>query len=519
MSILHTLQKNILLVAITVVVSGVFVYFSFFKETLPDVDFVVVQKSDVVQEVSATGRVRPNTRVDLAFEKTGKIASIFVGVGERVVRGQTLIRLDNSDVYAELGKARANIKVQQAKLSELRAGTQQEEIDVQQVKVDNAMLAHQDARKNLVVQLKDAYTKADNAVRNHVDQFISNAQGISPQVDFTVTDGVLETTVESSRVAIEVLLVAWQSSVDTLSEVSDLEKATAEAENNLDTVKSFLNSVSLVVNMLKTNSTISQVTIDGYRADVATARTDVNKAIGNVQDAEEKEKDEIALLALAEQELRFISAAPRAEKIDAQEAEVEAAEASALQYESELAKTILRAPLNGVIATQDTNVGEVVLAQEIIVSLISDAEFEIEVNIPEADIADVAVGDVARVTLDAYGNDAVFMATVTSIDPAETILEGVATYLTKLAFKEKDERVRSGMTANIDIETGVRKDVIAVPTRAVVVRDGEKIVRRMESNGELTEVPVVTGLRGSDGRVEIAEGVAEGDRVVIYIKL
>ena len=47
---------------------------------------------------------------------------------------------------------------------------------------------------------------------------------------------------------------------------------------------------------------------------------------------------------------------------------------------------------------------------------------------PEADIAKVAIGDLASSTLDAYGSYVDFPAQVTMIDPAETVIEGVPTY-------------------------------------------------------------------------------------------
>ena len=150
-----------------------------------------------------------------------------------------------------------------------------------------------------------------------------------------------------------------------------------------------------------------------------------------------------------------------------------------------------------------------------IISLISESEFEIEARVPEADIAAVKIGDFAQVTLDAYGNDVVFEARVVAIDPAETIVEGVATYKTTFAFLVKDARVRSGMTANIDVVTDRREGVVVVPRRAVITRGDEAFVRIMNSAGVVGEVKVKIGLVGSDGNAEIIGGIREGDAAVI----
>jgi len=103
------------------------------------------------------------------------------------------------------------------------------------------------------------------------------------------------------------------------------------------------------------------------------------------------------------------------------------------------------------------------------------------------------------------------------IDPAETIIEGVPTYKTTVEFLLPDERVRSGMTANMDIIGERRSNVIAVPQRAVFTRGSEKFVRILGADGKTSnEQKVETGLRGSDGNIEILSGLNEGERVVIF---
>ena len=136
---------------------------------------------------------------------------------------------------------------------------------------------------------------------------------------------------------------------------------------------------------------------------------------------------------------------------------------------------------------------------------------------PEADIAKVAVGNGSLVTLDAYGRDVVFEAKVVAVDPAETIVDGVATYKVTFQFVKNDERVKSGMTANIDIKSASRENVIAVPQRAIIRKNGDQFVRIADGES-FREVKVETGLRGSDGNIEIISGINEGDKVITFSK-
>lgn len=488
------------------------------KDTAPQFDFIIAKRADILREVNVTGRVKPSESVDLAFEKTGKVESISVGVGDRVFIGQILVKLESDIIEAELIQARANVKIQQAKLDELVAGPTIEEIEVQKVKVKNAEASFADAEKNLITKLQDGYTKSDDAVRNKADQFISNPQNTNPQINFTVNDSRLKTSIEGGRVLIESMLAPWQEGVRALSLDSNLTQATLEAKQNLNIIKTFLDDVSFAVNALKTSTNFSQATIDGYRADVSTARTNIDIALSVIVTAEEKLKDAESALFLEKEKLVLEQAGTRIEQIIAQEAKTEEVQGVVAQKQAELGKTVLWTPINGVITKQETNVGEIVSANTVIVSLISTSEFQIEANVPEADIAKISINDKALVTLDAYGSDVVFEVRVVSIEPAETIIEGVATYKTIFQFVEKDDRVFSGMTANIDIKSGERKDVVVVPARAVIIRNGNKVVRVFNENDTIIEVHVITGFRGSNGSIEIIEGIQEGDKVVTFIE-
>ena len=489
--------------AVAVLASAAAVYFYFFREAAPEIDFVLAERGEVIQEVSVTGKVEPAESVELAFEKGGKVVYINVKIGSVVFPGQKLAGLDNSELAASLAEAKANVAIQEAKLAELLLGTRPEEIEVQRAKV-------KEAGEDLLNKIKDAYTKADDAVRNKVDQFISSPRSSAPALSLSSLDSTSKSEVEAGRVYMESLLNFWKTSVDMLSLSADATSEAKTAKENLLKVRGFLEKVALAVNSATANSIISQATLDGYRTDVATARTNVNTALNSVSAAESN-------LAVKEKELELKMSGTLSQQIEAQKAQIEQTKAKAENLKAQLLKTELYSPLSGVVTKQDAKVGEIVPANSAVVSVISRAQFNIKTNVSEVDIAKIKVGNEASVTLDAYGNDVQFGARVTFIDPAETVVEGVSTYKVTLEFFEEDEKIKSGMTADLDIKTDKRSGVVYVPQRAVITQDGEKFVQVL-GGGQVKEVPVKTGLRGSDGRVEIMEGVKEGDKVVVTFK-
>ncbi|MBI5742804.1 MAG: efflux RND transporter periplasmic adaptor subunit [Candidatus Niyogibacteria bacterium] len=503
-------------IIIIILIGAAIWYFSRAKQ--PTYEFASATRGKVEQVVSVTGRVKPAESVELAFETGGRVARVYAAVGDKVTAGQALVALDNRDLAAQLAEVKANAAAQQAKLDELRRGTRPEELTVYEVKVANAEAAFADARRNMEDKLRDAYTKSDDAVRNRVDQFVSSPRSSSPQLTFTLSDNQLKSDIEWGRFGVETKLAAWEKSLAGIMATSNLNVLNDEAVKSLDAVKSFLDKVALAVNSLTANSTLTQTKIDGWRADIATARTNVNTATSNLSAAAEKLKTAQSALDLAKQELSLARSGSTPETIRAQEAALAQAEASVLSAEAKLSKTVLYSPIGGTVTQKNFKVGEMIAANATAIAVISASSFEVEVNVPEADIAKVSLHDTADITLDAYGSGAVFKALVVKIDPAETMVEGVATYKTTLQFADGDARIKSGMTANIDILTERRENVIVLPRRAVVAQGGERYVRELEANGNVREVSVQTGLYGSDGNVEILSGVNEGDKVIVFIK-
>ncbi len=506
-------KRKILITVILIAILAISGYFYFNRQTGLDIETVEVKRGNVFQEVSVTGSVKPSEDVDLAFENGGKVSKIYVGVGDIVVSGQALVQLDDSEVYASLAGAKATLKTKEAELDELIRGTRNEEITISQTKVNNAQTVLDESKKTLVEKIKNSYTTCDDAIRNKADSFFKTPAIPAPQLNFSVSDSQLKIDIENQRMTIEEALNSWNLSLAKITVDSNLTLYVSEAKSNLNKASAFLDKANSALNSLSASASISQTTIDGWKAGVSTARTNISTAIDSVSTAETNFKNAQSALSLAQQELNLEIAGSTIEEIKAQEAQVEKARADVLTYQVQVDKTVLRSPISGIVIKQDAKIGEIVSANSVIVSVISGNQFEIESKIPEADIAKVKIGDLASITLDAYGEDVIFDARVVKIDPAETIVEGVATYKTTFQFEKNDDRIKSGMTANIDISTDKRENVLVVPQRAVISEGTEKFVMVDNGTSNPEKRKIETGLRGIDGNVEIISGLNEGEKI------
>ncbi|MDO8572267.1 MAG: efflux RND transporter periplasmic adaptor subunit [bacterium] len=508
-----TRSKIIIIVAVAVIGVGGFLYFN--RTQTSSYETVAVKRGTLTQEVSVTGTVTPVKSAVLAFEKGGKIKGIYVDVGQRVVAGQVLAETDNAELKAGILDAEANLAAENAKLAEFKRGSRPEELQVSETKVANAKISQMDADQNLRDKIGDAYTKADDAVRNQVDQFMSNPRTSTPQLNFVVADEQLRINIVEKRYVIELLFLPWQKDISLLGNTLAPKQSGKLAQENLATIKGFLDKVALAVNAITPSGTLSQTTIDNYKGSITTARSNINTAIVNLTAAEEKFRTADGTLLLAQNELTLKQAGTNEEQIAGQEARVKQAEAKVETAHAQFEKTILRSPISGVITKKDTRVGEIISGNGSVLSVITDQNLELDVNIPETDIAKIKIGNTATVTLDAYGDGVIFGATIGSIDPAATVIESVPTYKTTLYFIKYDSKVKSGMTANIDILTNKRENTLSVPTRAITMNGVGASVNVENSDHTIRTIPVTIGMKSSDGRTEIIDGLKEGDRVIL----
>lgn len=220
------------------------------------------------------------------------------------------------------------------------------------------------------------------------------------------------------------------------------------------------------------------------------------------------------------------------------ESSLAGAEADISRTEEGLAKTVILAPMDGVITALNAEVGEVVMIGTMnnpgtVIMTIADLDrMQVNAQVSESDIAVVDEGQPCRVHLIAY-RDQVFSGTVTHISLQRRVAQdGSGFFETEVEIDLQGRRLRSGLTSNVDIEIG-RHEGLVIEDQAIRdvpiddlpedVRRGNPLVdldRRTTQavyrsiDGKAVVAPVATG--PSDlTRTLILDGLEEGDRVIV----
>lgn len=204
----------------------------------------------------------------------------------------------------------------------------------------------------------------------------------------------------------------------------------------------------------------------------------------------------------------------------AQEERIRSAEAQVRAIVSQINDTTLISPIDGIVIGRSADAEENVAMNSPVVTVAKQNDLIIFSNVPESDIAKLKVGQKADITLDAFGDNEVFFGTVTSIDPASTVIQDVVYYRIKLNLDNLQEKIKAGMTANIDVRTAEKNNVLMMPMRAVQY-DGKQAMTEvmLDAVKNVTEKRKITiGLSGDDGMVEVLSGVKVGEKVVTFSK-
>lgn len=483
---LRFLKNKYVIIALVILVGVAFFWVRSGKKA-PVLEIADAVTTNITEKVGVTGKVAPFQKAELGFEKSGTVSALFVAVGDRVEKGAALASLSDEQTHASLLGAQASLRVAEANLAD---------------NITDTNLDFLNSQKNALIAARDSYVSVNSAIVNGVDTLFTNATSINPSLVFTPETYATQRLIENKRASVSHALEAWRGDIETITSPADAAMLVDKVNAHLSVVKDFLATLSTaVLAYVRNNSASSPTTVSTYLETINTANTNLNTAISAVTTAQNN----------------LDTARPKS--VLSLQAKVDQARADVANLEAQYGKSFVRAPFDGVITRVDPHIGDVVTSGQQIFGIMGGQSFKVEVNVPEANIAKISLNNPASITLDAYGEDTQFPAHVIAIDPAETVVEGVPTYKVTLQFDSKDDRIRSGMTANIDIVVDSKTNVVGVPFRAVIEKEGKKIVRVVNADGKtFTEVPVETGVKGSEGMVEITSGISAGTKIVTFAK-
>lgn len=198
-----------------------------------------------------------------------------------------------------------------------------------------------------------------------------------------------------------------------------------------------------------------------------------------------------------------------------------------------LEKTQVTSPMAGMVTAKHIELGETAVPGlqnqpgTVLLTVSDMSRVEAEMDVDEASIPGVKLGQPAQVRIDAYPNQT-FEGVVTEVGGSpivQTNTNEAIKFKVKVQLRQPPAGIKPGLSTQADIFTGSRSQVLAVPIQALVVQDlksrpGEPLAPREEEgvfvvqDGKAAFRPLKTGLMG-DLTVEVLDGLKGGEAVIV----
>ncbi len=188
----------------------------------------------------------------------------------------------------------------------------------------------------------------------------------------------------------------------------------------------------------------------------------------------------------------------------------DAAASSLSQAKNQVAYTDLKSDQNGIVTAINADIGQVVGTGTPVVTVAVDGEKEVEIAVPEMDIAEFKPGKPVRARF--WSNDALV------VDGHVREVSGSAdqrsrTFSVRVSLPN-DERVLLGMTATVETAAANSQPLVSIPLSALAQKDGKDIVWVVDRNASTVHARGIELADFADDGVRVTGGLQPGDLVV-----
>ena len=449
----------------------------------------VVERGAMDVVVSASGSIEPVRQVNLAFETGGQIVEVPVEIGDAVQEGDLLAGLDRERLTLQVDQAEASVALAEAQLSKLKAGAAPEEVEASEANVRSA----------------DAQADAAAAERDQVASGAGQAEIAAAEAE--VASALTQQKKANDFYEQTLKCFTIERSAGDVIDIGDGRVITLTED--------FKRTICPLLGVPEEQARY-RLEAANEALEAARARLDQTKAGADQNQLSAAQANVTAAVAqrdAAQAQLDLLLEGATSAQIAGAEASVEQARASLRQTELAAEQAVLEAPFDGIVALVDVTVGQQATPGLPVVILVDLSQFHVTIAVDELDVAQLAVGQPARLTFDALPNTVV-TGTVRQIAEASGPDEGVVTYDVRIDLAPSDAPIRVDMTTNATIIVEEISDTLKIPTWAVHIdRDtGQYYVRRRTEDG-LERVDVELGVR-QEGVAQVLAGLSAGDEVV-----
>ncbi|MCP5095069.1 MAG: efflux RND transporter periplasmic adaptor subunit [Chloroflexi bacterium] len=483
-------------------------------------DIVTTFIGDLAASATASGEVVAQREARLTVGSSGTVAEVLVAEGDVVAEGITLLQLDTADLERAVANAEQALIIQETNLSTQLADASAVDIAAAEAAVASAQAQLDDLldgpNENDIAAAEASLRAAQADVGAAAARLNAQAANASEEAlrAAEIQLNLAQQTATSAAEEHSTILVTEPEHFLTEDLIADIElsRRSAALQANAD-LAAAQEAYNELLNGDPNSIAVAQagVTLAAASRDSAQIQLDIilqDPTAAQIAAAE-------ASLAQAQSSLENLLDGASAAQIAITEAQVEQSRIALQQAQNSLADATLTAPFDGVITAVHVSPGE--LASGIVIEMVDTDSLEVVLDVDEVDIGDISAAQAAEINLEAWPNDTI-EAEVASIAPINNQTAGSSqiSYQVFLSLGETELPILVGMTANANLVTAQREDVLLVSNQAITPErvTGKYFVNLLGSDDSVEKIEVTIGLRDNDF-TQITGGLREGDRLRI----
>jgi HlyD family secretion protein len=555
-----------IIIVLVVIAGGIFAFGAKGDSSGKDLNQYKVAKVDtgeVKKTVSASGTLQAWDAFDIKARAGGELILLAVDVGDVVKKGQLLARIDPLDVQLTLNQAKAN---DESSIAHKDQSVQTYELGKVStvISIEDARAALLSAQANLLsakasLNTADAQAKAQPALTAAT---IANAQAAYDQAvkQLAQTVATNEQDRATAKATYDEAIANQVNARQSLERQQALVTKGFVSQSTVDAAQASLSVLDAQVASAKTkmDTVDAELTanLEAAQAHVAQAKAALESAKASVVDIENKQdlarQAAAAVNQAAAQVVRSKVALDQAianqqndeiKKLDikAADAAIAGAQAALVNAQVSMDRTTVRAPSDGVILLKYVDQGTIIAsalgvasAGQSIVQMGDVSRMYVDVAVDETDIANVDVGQVVDVNVEAYPG-VPFQGKVIRINPEAQVDQNVTTVHVRVEIDNSAPTFRllkPAMDVTCEFVIGKKPNVLRVPNEAIREDDQGKYVETASGgkqapvdpqtgpadpniliNIKKKHVAVEVGLQGNE-YTEVTKGVQVGDQII-----
>ncbi len=480
---------------------------------------------DLTESATASGQVVAQREAGLSLATSGVVDQINIAVGDEVKAGDALIQLDQAALERNVASTERDIIIAEAELANLLAGATDADIFSAEAAVISAQARLNDlldGPSEEEIAASEANVKAAQANMWSGSGQVQAANDVS-EADILAAEANLNTALEQQEAAHN----AWVRLADCGVSESGVHDCLPSDSPQMDMASQNVQTADAQVAIAQArlkelrdpdanNVASSRAILASASAqyDAAVARHDALLLGASEADISAAEAD----LAGVQASLATLVAGPSESNLAIYETRLAQAKTALQESLNSLADATLTAPFDGKITAVNVSEGE--LASGLVATIVDSSSLEVVLKVDEIDVGRLAPDQPALVFMETWPGVEI-ESFVSAIAPVASVSgNGIVSYDVNLSLPETDLPILVGMTANAELVTANREDVLLVPNAAIMAdrENGTFIVNliRTEADGTRTIVPVEVSVGLKDNSYsQIIDGLVEGDVVVI----